>query len=61
MFVEKPITLNLDDSLKLIDWAKYKQEIQIVGHLFKYKKFRFKGGEWPWHVSLLYHTRYYHS
>jgi len=36
VFVEKPITLNLDDSLKLIDLAKQKQKILMVGHLFRY-------------------------
>ena len=36
VFVEKPITLNLDDSLKLIDLAKQNQKILMVGHLFRY-------------------------
>ena len=36
VFVEKPLTLNSDDSLKLIDLANQKQKILMVGHLFRY-------------------------
>ena len=36
VFVEKPITLNLENSLKLIELAKQKQKILMVGHLFRY-------------------------
>ena len=36
VFVEKPMTLNLDECLKLIDLAKQKQKILMVGHLFRY-------------------------
>jgi len=36
VFVEKPITLNSDNAMKLIDLAKSKQKILMVGHLFRY-------------------------
>jgi len=36
MFVEKPLTLNSNDSLKLIELAKQKQKKLMVGHLFRY-------------------------
>ena len=36
VFVEKPITLKSDNAMKLIDLAKQKRKILMVGHLFRY-------------------------
>ncbi|KKN58100.1 hypothetical protein LCGC14_0555330 [marine sediment metagenome] len=36
IFVEKPMTLNSNDSRKLIDLANQKQKKLMVGHLFRY-------------------------
>ncbi len=36
VFVEKPITLQSDNAMKLIDLAKQKRKILMVGHLFRY-------------------------
>jgi len=36
VFVEKPMTLNSNDSLKLIELANQKQKKLMVGHLFRY-------------------------
>ena len=36
VFVEKPITLKSDNAMKLIDIAKKKKKILMVGHLFRY-------------------------
>lgn len=36
VFVEKPITLNPEDSIKLIELANQKQRILMVGHIFRY-------------------------
>lgn len=36
VFVEKPMTLNSNDCLKLVDLANQKQKNLMVGHLFRY-------------------------
>ncbi len=36
VFVEKPITLKSDNAMKLINLAKQKRKILMVGHIFRY-------------------------